>query len=58
MVKCLFDPCHPSPVCTGGSKMAVFEDKIRSQWQGHPRTLESKWKLFNASNHIYINGKT
>ena len=35
MVKCLFDPCHPSPVCTGGSKMAVFEVKIRSQWQGY-----------------------
>ena len=52
------DPCHPSLVCTGGSKMAVFEVKIRSQWQGHPGTLESKWKLFNASNHIYINGKT
>ena len=52
------DPCHPFLVCTGGSKMAVFEVKIRSQWQGHPGTLESKWKLFNASNHIYINRKT
>ena len=38
--------------------MADFEVKIRSQWQGHPGTLESKWKLFNASNHIYINRKT
>ena len=52
------DPRHPFLVCTGGSKMAVFEVKIRSQWQGHPGTLESKWKLFNASNHIYINRKT
>ena len=38
--------------------MAVFELKTRSQWQGHPGTLESSWKLFNASNHIYINRKT
>ena len=38
--------------------MDDFEVKIRSQWQGHPGTLESKWKLFNASNHIYINRKT
>ena len=53
-----FDPCHPSPVCMGGSKMADFEVKIRSQWQGHPGTLESTWKLLNVSNHIYINGKT
>ena len=29
------DPCHPSLVCTGGSRMAVFEVKIRSQWQGY-----------------------
>ena len=40
------------------SKMAVFELKTRSKWQGHPGTLESSWKLFNASNHIYINRKT
>ena len=38
--------------------MADFEVKIRSQWQGQPGTLESTWKLLNASNHIYINGKT
>ena len=52
------DPCHPSLVCTGGSKMADFEVKIRSQWQGQPGTLESTWKLLNASNHNYINMKT
>ena len=58
MKKGRFDPCHPPCLCTGGSKMADFEVKIRSQWQGHPGTLESTWKLLNASNHIYINGKT
>ena len=47
------DPCHPSLVCTGGSKMADFEVKIRSQWQGHPGTLESTWKLLNASMAIF-----
>ena len=30
----------------------------RSQWQGHPGTLESTLKLFKASNHNYINRKT
>ena len=53
-----FDPCHPSPVGTGGSKMADFEVKIRSQWQGQAGSLESTWKLFISSNHIYINKKT
>ena len=38
--------------------MADFEVKIRSQGQGHPWNLELSWKLFDASNHIYINRKT
>ena len=52
------DPCHPSLVCTGGSKMAVFEVKIRSQWQGHPGTLESTQKFLISPNQIYIKRKT
>ena len=53
-----FDPFHPSPVCNGGgSKMAGFEVKIRSQWQGQAGSLESTWKLFISSNHFYINRK-
>ena len=53
-----FWPLPSFPRVHGGSKMADFEVKIRSQWQGQPGTLESTWKLLNASNHIYINGKT
>jgi hypothetical protein len=53
-----FGLCHASVMNKGTSKMADFEVKIRSQWQGQPGTLESTWKLLNASNHIYINGKT
>ena len=54
-------PLSPLPSFSrghGGSKMADFEVKIRSQWQGHPGTLESTWKLLNASNKNYINRKT
>ena len=54
-------PLSPLPSFSrvhGGSKMADFEVKIRSQWQGHPGTLESTWKLLNASNQNYINRKT
>ena len=48
-----FDLCHPTPVCTVGSKKADF----RSQWQVYPGTLESTWKLFHASNYIFIYSK-
>ena len=48
----------PSLPVHRGSKMADFEVKISSQWQGHPGTLELTWKLLNASNHNYINMKT
>ena len=58
MIKGRFDPCHPPCLGTGGSKMADFEVKIRSQWQGQAGSLESTWKLFISSNHIYINRKT